>query len=188
MDGAWSSGAITRLLKEWRDGKRAALDELMPAVYEELHRLAHRYMRSEEPGHTLQTTALVNEAYVRLAGSDVDWKDRAHFFAVAANLMRRILVDHAKAQQRVKRGGGRERFPLDSVSLVAPEPCAGILEMDEALQRLAAVDRRKCEVLELHYFGGLNYDETAEVLKISTATVDRELRFAKAWLRSELHY
>lgn len=186
MDRALPTGAITQLLKQWRDGERAALDQLMPVVYEELRRLASRYMRAESPGQTLQTTALVHEAYIRLAGSDVDWRDRVHFFALAARLMRRILVDHAKADQRVKRGSGAARLSLDDVALVAAEPSSDLVALDEALDRLAAIDQRKCEVVELHYFGGLNYDETAEALKISAATVHRELQFAKAWLRCEL--
>jgi RNA polymerase sigma factor (TIGR02999 family) len=177
---------VTRLLQEWGGGNKAALDELMPVVYEQLRKLAARCLRAERPDHTLRATALVNEAYLRLVDADVDWQDRVHFFAVSARLLRRILVDHAKANHRKKRGGGAEKVTLDEALLVGPQATAGIVELDEALQRLAAHDQRKSELIELLCFGGLTYDEAATALKISPATVHRELKMAKAWLHREL--
>lgn len=173
---------ITQLLLDWRRGRSEALDEVMPRVYDTLHRIALKYMREENPGHTLQPTAIVNEAYVRLVDIEVDWHDRAHFIAVTARLMRRILVDHAKAKHRDKRGGTATKISLDDAVLKQAEPDIDIVELDLAMQRLAEFDERKSKIVELYYFGGLNYDETAEVLQISAATVDRELRMAKAWL------
>jgi len=158
----------------------------MPVVYEQLRKLAARCLRAERPDHTLRATALVNEAYLRLVDADVDWQDRVHFFAVSARLLRRILVDHAKANHRKKRGGGAEKVTLDEALLVGPQATAGIVELDEALQRLAAHDQRKSELIELLCFGGLTYDEAATALKISPATVHRELKMAKAWLHREL--
>jgi RNA polymerase sigma-70 factor, ECF subfamily len=178
---------ITRLLKEWGGGNKQALDELMPVVYQQLHKLAAISMRSERPDHTLRATALVHEAYLRLVEADIAFEDRVHFFAVAARLLRRILVDHAKANQRQKRGGGAEVIELDEAVLIGPQTRGGILELDLALQRLAALDQRKSEIIELLCFGGLTYDETAAALKISAATVHRELKLAKAWLHRELH-
>lgn len=180
--------AVTALLGEWRGGDADALEELTPLVYDELRRLAGRYMGHERAGHTLQPTALVNEAFVRLAGSDVAWADRAHFFAVAARTMRRILIDYAKSHKREKRGGGLARQTLHEDQIGAIDADADILDVDEALDRLAAIDPGKSEILILHYFGGLTYDEMAEVLNLSTATVDRHLRFAKAWLAHELQH
>jgi RNA polymerase sigma-70 factor, ECF subfamily len=182
---------ITRLLKDWGGGNKQALDELMPVVYQQLHKLAAISMRSERPDHTLRATALVNEAYLRLVDADVAWQDRVHFFAVSARLLRRILVDHAKANHRQKRGGGAEVVELDEAVMIGPR-CeqgtrGGIMELDLALQRLAALDPRKSELIELLCFGGLTYDEAAEALKISPATVHRELKLAKAWLHRELH-
>jgi RNA polymerase sigma factor (TIGR02999 family) len=177
---------VTRLLQEWGGGNKAALDELMPVVYEQLRKLAARCLRAERPDHTLRATALVNEAYLRLVDADVDWQDRVHFFAVSARLLRRILVDHAKANHRKKRGGGAEKVTLDEALLVGPQATAGIVELDEALHRLAAHDQRKSELIELLCFGGLTYDEAATALKISPATVHRELKMAKAWLHREL--
>ena len=173
---------ITQLLLDWRRGRHQALDEVMPRVYDTLHRIALKYMRQENPGHTLQPTAIINEAYVRLIDVEIDWHDRAHFIAVTARLMRRILVDHAKAKHRDKRGGTATKISLAEVELKQAEPDVDIVALDLAMQRLAQFDERKSKVVELHYFGGLNYDETAEVLQISAATVDRELRMAKAWL------
>jgi RNA polymerase sigma factor (TIGR02999 family) len=175
---------VTALLRAWRAGDRGALDRLIPLVHDELHRLALGYMRGERPDHTLQATALVNEAYLKLVRADVDWRDRAHFFAVAATTMRRILVDHARTKGRVKRGG--VAVSLEESVLVAPDREAELLAIDEALTRLAGNDERAARVVELHYFGGLTYDEIAEALGISAATVDRDLRFAKAWLYREL--
>ena len=176
---------ITALLKEWRAGDRAALDRLTPVVYDELRRLARRSMAGENKGHTLQPTAVVNEAYLRLVGADVTWRDRVHFFAVAARLLRRILVDHARARSRVKRSGGA-RVPLDESSLFTPAPGREMVALDEALNELATHDARKAQVVELHFFGGLTYDEIAEAVGISAATVDRDLRLAKAWLQRHM--
>jgi RNA polymerase sigma factor (TIGR02999 family) len=158
----------------------------MPVVYDQLHRLASRCLRSERPNHTLSATALVHEAYLRLIDADVAWQDRVHFFAVSARLLRRILVDHAKASRREKRGGGAEVIALDEAIVVGPNSTAGLLELDTALERLAAQDQRKCEIVELLCFGGLTYDETAAALRISPATVHREIKLAKAWLHREL--
>jgi RNA polymerase sigma-70 factor, ECF subfamily len=176
---------VTKLLHEWSAGNKEALDQLMPLVYDQLRKLASRCLASERPGHTLRATALVNEAYLRLVDSGLDVNDRVHFFAIAARLLRQILVDHARSQNRQKRGGGALNLTLDEAILVAPGQ-SGLVELDEALQRLAAIDRRKSEVVELLYFGGLTYDETAAALGISPATVHRELRMAKAWLFTEL--
>jgi RNA polymerase sigma factor (TIGR02999 family) len=175
---------VTALLLAWRAGDQTALDRLMSLVHDELHRLAQRCMRGERPDHTLQATALVNEAYLRLADADVDWKDRAHFFAVAATAMRRILVDYARSRGRKKRAG--VMISLEESVLIAPDREAELLAIDDALTRLAGHDERAAQVVELHYFGGLTYDEIAEARGISAATVDRDLRFAKAWLYREL--
>jgi RNA polymerase sigma factor (TIGR02999 family) len=180
------STPVTLLLDRWRSGDRQALDQLMPLVYDELGRLAAHYMRSERPSHTLQATALVNEAYIRLVGASVTWQNRTHFFAVAARLLRRILVDHAKGHRREKRGGGGIKVTLNEAMIAPAELPPDIVALDDALQRLAAIDARKSELIELHFFGGLTYAELAETLKISEATVHRELRLAKAWLQHEL--
>jgi RNA polymerase sigma factor (TIGR02999 family) len=177
---------VTRLLREWNAGDKAALDQLMPVVYDQLRRLAAKCLRSERPDHTLRATALVNEAYLRLVNADVEWQDRVHFFAIAARMLRRILVDHAKANQREKRGGGAEKVQLDEAVMVGPQSGTGIIDLDLALQRLAEHDRRKSEIIELLCFGGLTYDETATALNISPATVHRELKLAKAFLHREL--
>ncbi len=182
-----STGHITGLLTNWADGDQTALDELMPLVYEELRRLARHYLRQERAGHTLQTTALVNEAYLCLAKHPkTRWQDRAHFFALAAKLMRRILVDHARARHRVKRGGDATRVSLDTVNLMSPQRSHELLELDEALKKLAAIDERKSQVVELRAFGGLSNEEVAEILKISANTVTRDWNMATAWLRREI--
>ena len=177
---------VTRLLQQWRGGSHEALDELMPIVYDELRRLAGRCLHSERPGHTLRATALVHEAYIRLMDADIGWQDRAHFYAVAARVVRRILVEYARTHGRQKRGGGLEAVPLDEAVIVGPEAASTVLDLDEALQRLAAVDSRKSDIIQLLFFGGLTYDEAAAALDISPATVHRELKLAKAWLHREL--
>src|SRR2546430_2765861 len=182
-----SQQRVTELLAHWSHGDDAALAELTPLVYEELRRLAHHHMGGERPDHTLQTTALVNEAYLRLADlTNPSWQSRAHFFAVAARAMRQILVNYAKASQSQKRGGGALKVDLDAAALISPEQTTEILDVHEALERLATLDSRKAQVVELKYFGGLNYDEMAEVLKISRVTVRRDWVFARAWLYTEL--
>src|SRR5438128_3316011 len=178
---------VTRLLLDWSNGNQAALDRLMPLVDRELHRLAHHYMRNEKPGHTLQTTALVNEAYLRLIDQrHVHWKNRAHFFALSAQLMRRILVDHARKRQYEKRGGGAQKISFDETMVVSQERGADLIALDEALNKLAAIDERKSKVVELRFFGGLSVEETAEALHISAVTVMREWSMAKAWLYNSL--
>jgi len=179
---------VTQLLQQWSRGDTAAVDELTPLVYEELRRLAHHYMKGERPDHTLQTTALVNEAYLRLADQTApDWQSRAHFFAVAARAMRQILVSYARSNRAQKRGGGGARIELDESAILSPEQSKEIVDLHEALERLGTLDSRKARVVELKYFGGLNYDEIAEVMKVSTVTVRRDWVFAKAWLYDELH-
>ncbi len=179
---------VTQLLANWSQGDPTALEKLIPLVYKELRHLAHRYMEGQRPNHTLQTTALVNEAYLRLADqSKPNFTNRSHFFAVAAKAMRQILVDYAKAQQREKRGAGASKVELDEAALISPEQTSAILDVDEALEKLAVLDSRKARVVELRYFGGLNQDEIAEVLKISTVTIRRDWVFARAWLYTELH-
>ena len=180
------NAAVTQLLVEWREGDRDALERLMPIVYDELRRLARRYLQSERPGHTLQATGLVNEAFARLAEADIPWQDRAHFFAVAARQMRRILIDHAKSRLRERRGGGAIHTQFDNERIAARGRPPDLLALDEALERLAVIDARKSDALVLHYFGGLSYDEIATALGISAATVDRDLRLGKAWLKHEL--
>lgn len=184
-----TQSAVTRLLVEWRGGRRDALDELIPLVHDDLRRIAGGHMRREGRAHTLQATAVVNEAYLKLVDAEVDWNDRVHFFAVAARLMRRVLVDHAKAKRSEKRGGAAQRVTLEEERLGPPASNGGeidVVEFDQALKALAKVDERKARVVELHYFGGLNYDEIAEALEISAATVHRDLRLARAWLHREL--
>ena len=179
------ASTLTTLLQHWRAGDRGALDALAPLIYEDLRRIARRHLASERQGHTLEATALVHEAFARLVDADVAWQDRAHFFAVAARLMRRILTDYGRARQTAKRGGGAAAVTLHDEHLSAAGPAA-LVELDEALDKLAALDERKSDVLVLHFFGGMSYDETAEALGISAATVDRDLRLAKAWLANEL--
>lgn len=183
-----SSQEVTRLLVAWRYGDAAALEKLTALVYEQLHRLAHHHMQRQRRDQTLQTTALVNEAYLRLADQRTpNFTDRSHFFAVAAKAMRQILVDHAKASLRQKRGAGADKVELDEAALISPEQPSAILDLDDALERLATLDSRAARGVELRYFGGLNQDEIAEVLKVSTVTVRRDWVFAKAWLYAELH-
>ena len=182
-----ASRRVTELLVAWSGGDESALEALMPLVHAELRRLARRQMRRERDGHTLQTTALVNEAYLRLVDlSRIRWQDRAHFFAMSARLMRRILVDHARSRQYVKRGGGAWRVTFDEALVASAEPAADLVALDEALQVLARVDARKSHVVELRYFGGLSVDETAEALHVSPETVMRDWRLAKAWLLREI--
>jgi len=178
---------VTQLLKDWTGGDEAAADRLMPLVHEELRRLAHQYMRREKPGHTLQTSALVNEAYVRLVDqSKIQWESRAHFFGIAARLMRQILVDQARRKNFAKRGGGAIRVSLDSANAIAQEQSANVMALDEALKTLEQTDLRKSQIVELRFFGGMSIEETAEALKISPGTVMREWTFARAWLRNQM--
>src|SRR6266516_2664735 len=178
---------VTQLLQQWSHGDDSALADLTPVVYEELRRLAHHYMEGQRPNHTLQTTALVNEAYLRLADqTNPNWQSRAHFFAVAARAMRQILVSYARSNRAQKRGGGAFKIELDEAAILSPEQSQEIVDLHEALERLAALDSRKAQVVELKFFGGLNYDEMAEVLKISPVTVRRDWEFARLWLYTEL--
>lgn len=181
-------GEITEMLNACRGGDRQAMDKLIPLVYEELRRQAHRYLRHERPNHTLQTTALVHEAYLRLIEQrEVEWQNRAHFFGLSANMMRRILVNYAVSQNRLKRGGKDENLPLEEAMCVAVEERdVDLLALDSALNELAALDERQARIVELRYFGDLTIEETAEVLNISPATVKRDWNMAKAWLRAEL--
>jgi RNA polymerase sigma-70 factor (ECF subfamily) len=179
-------GEVSGLLRAWGDGDRAALDRLTPIVYDELHRLASRYMRGERPGHSLQTTALVNEAYMRLVDyKSMRWQNRAHFFAVSSQLMRRILVEHAR-RHNLKRGGGVPHVSFEDTAEVGGERAADLVALDDALDALARVDPRKVQVVEMRFFGGLSVEETAEVLKLSPVTVMRDWSTAKAWLYREL--
>jgi RNA polymerase sigma factor (TIGR02999 family) len=178
---------VTQLLCQWRSGDPNALEKLIPLVQPELQRLAHHYMSRERPGHTLQTTALLDDAYLQLAGkSHVQWENRAHFFAVAAQLMRRIMVDHARQRQTLKRGGGAIRVTLDECAAVTQTRAAELLALDEALEKLAAADQRKARVVEMRYFGGLTMEEIADVLKIHINTVTRDWTAARAWLFAAL--
>jgi RNA polymerase sigma factor (TIGR02999 family) len=182
-----SGSDITQLLRAWNGGDESALEKLMPIVYGELHRMARRYMAHESPDHTLQTSALVNEAYLRLVdAANANWQNRVHFFAVSAQAMRRILVDWARSRQALKRGGDVRPLQLDEALAVAQEQPVDLVALDDALKALAAVDPRKSQVVELHFFGGLNLEETAEALKVSSDTVLRDWKLAKSWLRCEL--
>jgi len=182
-----TSGDITGLLAEWSEGDEAALDKLLPLVYDELHRLASSYMRRERPDHTLQTTALVHEAYLRLVDQkDVRWRTRVHFFAAAAQVMRHILVDYARSRRRAKRGGGVQEVSLDEGAVLSESRIHELLAVDNALTRLTAADARKSRIFEMRYFGGMSVEEAAEALKVSPATVARDWRMAKAWLRREI--
>jgi RNA polymerase sigma factor (TIGR02999 family) len=185
-DVAVSNANITQLLHDWVRGDSQSLEVLTPLVYGQLHQIAARIFRGEKSNHTLQTTALVHEAFARLVKVDVDWQDRSHFFALAARMMRRILVDHANMKAAARRGGKHSDLPLDDVIVVSPEAGEAILDLHEALIELANHDARKADILELHYFGGLTYEEMGEVLGLSSSTLDRDIRFAKAWLRAKL--
>ncbi|MEP7342559.1 MAG: sigma-70 family RNA polymerase sigma factor [Acidobacteriota bacterium] len=177
---------VTQLLLAWRDGDQGALDELTPLVYDELRRLAGGYLRRERRGHTLQTSALVHEAFLKMIDQRVNWQNRAHFFGIAAQLMRRILVDYARSQQASKRGSGTTHLALEEAMDEAKAQDADVLALDDALTSLAAFDPRQSQIVELRYFGGLTIEETAEVLDIGHATVEREWNMARAWLRREL--
>jgi len=177
---------VSGLLRAWGDGDRAALDRLTPIVYDELRRLARHYMKGERPGHSLQTTALVNEAYMRLIDyRHMQWQNRAHFFAVAAQLMRRILVDHAR-RHNLKRGGGVQHVSLEETAMVGGDRAADLVALDDAMDALARIDLRKAQIVEMRFFGGLSVEETAEVLKVSPITVMRDWSTAKAWLYRQL--
>jgi RNA polymerase sigma-70 factor, ECF subfamily len=178
---------VTQLLNQWSHGDEAAPEKLMPLVYAELRKMAHRYMAGQNPGHTLQTTALIHEAYVRLVNQpEKQWQNRSHFFAVAAQAMRHILVDYARSKQAEKHGGGAQKFSLDEALTVSQERAAEMVALDDVLEELAKIDRRKSQVVELRFFGGLSVEETAEVLKVSAITVMRDWSMAKAWLHREL--
>ena len=182
-----SAQEVTQLLGDWSSGDERALEKLIPLVQPELHRLAHYYMRRERAGHTLQTTALVNEAYLQLTDkTQPQWQNRTHFMAVAAQLMRRIMVDHARARHALKRGSGAIRVTLDETALVTEQRAEELLALDEALEKLAEFDRRRCEIVEMRYFGGLTVEEIADVLKVHPNTVMRDWKAAKAWLYAEL--
>lgn len=183
-----SISQITGLLVAWSEGDESALEELIPLVHQELHRLAHHYMKKERAGHTLQTTALLNEAYLKLVDQKrVKFENRGQFFALAATLMRHILVDHAKSRQSLKRGGADQRVSLESALLMHEYPKQDLVALDEALSRLALIDMRKSQIVELRFFGGLSVEETAKILEVSSVTVMREWRMAKAWLYSSLN-
>ena len=184
------SGDVTELLSQYREGRREALDRLVPLVYDELRRIAARYMRAEGASHTLQPTALVHEAWMRLVDQrDVEWQNRAHFFGVAAQLMRRLLVDHARGKHRQKRGGGMLVVPVEENDVAGPAPDEGLdlVALDDALERLAELSPQQGRIVELRYFGGLSIEETAEVLGVSTMTVKRGWAMARAWLHRELN-
>ena len=182
-----STHEITGLLRTWSAGDQGSLQKLTPLVYEQLHRLARRYMAAERSDHTLQTTALIHEVYLRLVDvRDIDWQDRAHFFAICAQLMRRILTDFARSRHYQKRGGDAMHLPLDEALVISREPDADLVAVDDALRALAAIDDRKSRVVELRFFGGLSVEETAEVLKVSPDTVLRDWKLAKVWLLGQL--
>jgi RNA polymerase sigma-70 factor, ECF subfamily len=189
MEIQCSPQEVTQLLHLWCRGEAAALDKLVPLVHDELHRRAHRYMTHEHAGHTLQTTALINEVYLRLIDAPkVNWQDRAHFFAISAKLMRQVLVHYARSKNSQKRGGKFRQVSLNQASLFASRPDANLVELDDALTALAEVDPRKAQVVELRFFGGLSLEEAAEVLKISTDTVWRDWDLAKGWLYREMKH
>jgi RNA polymerase sigma factor (TIGR02999 family) len=178
---------VTRLLHEWSNGNQQAIEEMLPLIYDELRRLAHHFLYRERPGHTLQTTALVHEAYLKLINQrDARWQNRAHFFAIAAQAMRRILIDSARKHVAEKRGGGVEKLSLDEVAAISREPNANLIALDLALTRLAEIDPQQSRIIELRYFGGLTIEETAEVMRLSPATVKREWTMARAWLHQAL--
>jgi RNA polymerase sigma-70 factor (ECF subfamily) len=178
---------VTLLLRKWSEGDDSALEQLTPLVYDELHRLAHQHMRREQAGHILQTSALINEAYVRLVDqAHTPWQDRAHFFGIAARLMRQILVDEARKRNSAKRGGSMVQVPLDDIATLAQEQAGNLIALDDALKQLEASDERQSKIVELRFFGGLSIEETADVLKVSPGTVMREWTFARSWLRSKM--
>jgi RNA polymerase sigma factor (TIGR02999 family) len=178
---------VTRLLLRWSRGDQSALDQLMPAVYDELYKLANSYLRRERPGHTLQPTALINEAYLRLIKQDFpEWRSRRHFYGVAAQLMRQILVEYARGRAADKRGGGDQKFSLDDALTFSDEKAAELVALNDALIALAKFDERKVRIIELRYFGGLSLEETAAALGLSIATIGHEMRLARAWLRREM--
>lgn len=182
-----SPDEVTQLLVDWSNGDKAALDKLMPLVYEELRRLAHHYMGRERPGHTLQTTAIVNEAYLQLIDQrSVHWQNRAHFFGIAAQLMRRVLAGYARSRHYAKRGGGARQVSLEEAMIVSEERVADMVALDDALNALAEIDERKSRIVEMRFFGGMSIEETAEVLGVSPGTVMRDWTMAKAWLRREI--
>jgi RNA polymerase sigma factor (TIGR02999 family) len=182
-----AEGPVTQLLLRWNSGEDACLDELLPLVDQELRRIAHRQMRKEREGHTLQTTALVNEAYLKLVDqSRANWQNRAHFLGVASGLMRRILVDHARGLCRAKRGGAPDHLPLDEGLVFSPAKSAALIALDDALDSLAQLNPRKAQVVELRYFGGLSVEEAAEALSVHPNTIIRDWRLAKAWLKREI--
>jgi RNA polymerase sigma-70 factor, ECF subfamily len=182
-----SSREVSQLLIAWGNGDQAALSKLIPLVYQELHRMAARYMRRESPGHTLQTSALVNEVYLKLVDQkNVHWQNRAHFFGVSAQLMRRILVDHARKHARLKRGGATQNLSLDETAILSNARAAEFIALDDALTSLAEMDPSKSRIVEMKFFGGLNFEEVAEVEKVSSRTIRREWRKAKAWLHQEM--
>jgi len=179
---------VTQLLTNWSKGDKSALEKLIPVVHAELRRLAKHYMSRENSGHTLQTSALINEAYIRLVDlQSVEWQNRTHFFAVAAQLMRHILIDHARRHRYAKRGGGAHKVSLDEVMIANDTRAEELVALDDALKNLATLDLRKSQIIELRFFGGLTIEETAEVMKISSITVTREWRLAKAWLRRAMN-
>jgi RNA polymerase sigma-70 factor (ECF subfamily) len=179
---------LTLLLRKWSEGDASALEQLTPMVYDELHRLAHQHMRQEKAGHILQTSALINEAYLRMLDNkpQIRFENRAHFYGIAARLMRRILVDDARKRNAAKRGGSFIQVPLDEVSSLAHGQAANVTALDDALQRLEVLDKRQGQIVELRFFGGLSIEEAAEVLKVSPGTVTRDWTFARAWLRNEM--
>jgi RNA polymerase sigma factor (TIGR02999 family) len=177
---------VTQLLQAWSRGDSSALEKLTPLVYKELHRLAHHYMSYENPGHTLQTTALVNEAYLRLVPNQASWQNRSHFFAISAQLMRQILVDFARSRHRQKRGGGLEPVSLDEALVLSDEREPDLVALDEALRALAAIDKQKSQVVELRFFGGLSVEETAGLLKVSAEQIRRDWNLARTWLYREM--
>jgi len=182
-----SKNEVSQLLVDWRGGDKAALDKLIPLVHQELRRLARHYLRAERIGHTLQPTALVNEAYLRLIDyRDIQWQNRAHFFAVAAQLMRRILIDHARSRNYAKRGGAQQKLSLSKADRFANKPDVDLVALDDALKTLAAMNEQQSRLVELRFFGGLTIEETAEVLGVSHATVERDWAVSRAWLRREI--
>ncbi|MGH9873811.1 MAG: sigma-70 family RNA polymerase sigma factor [Pyrinomonadaceae bacterium] len=187
MNETIPSHEVSQFLVEWGNGDQSALDKLIPLVYDDLRRMAHRYMAREGPDHTLQTTALVNDAYLRLIDQKrAHWQNRAQFFGIAAQLMRRILVDHARSHAYAKRGGGTIQVPLEESAVLSPQRATDVLALDDALNQLAKIDSRKCQIVEMRYFGGFTVEETASLLEVSDVTVMRDWSLAKAWLRREI--